>query len=93
MRPQAISGIGAGLTAALCTNPLDVGRARLQVLNHHGDGATIRSTSGALWRREGVRGFFRGVTARMGKCISGARARRSCNIMNTWLSDYISSCT
>ncbi len=65
MRPQAISGIGAGLTAALCTNPLDVVRARLQVLNHHGDGATIRSTSGALWRREGVRGFFRGVTARM----------------------------
>jgi solute carrier family 25 protein 44 len=60
---QVAAGVVTGCTTSFLTNPLDVVKTRVQV---DGDGGvTWRGTVRALYRREGVRGFFRGVGPRM----------------------------
>lgn len=60
---QAGSGAGAGVVAAVTTNPLDVIRAQLQVFGVKGQ--TMLFTVKKLHREEGYRGFMKGVTARI----------------------------
>jgi hypothetical protein len=59
------AGAFAGLSAALLTNPMDVARTRLQVLEHHRRQNFVGLLA-ELVREEGLRGLMRGVKARMG---------------------------
>eukprot|EP00793_Prasinoderma_coloniale_P006622 PRCOL_00001452-RA len=69
---QAAAGFCAGLTSGTLTNPLDVIKTRLQVLQDSGGSEsggggkrmTIRSVASDLWRAEGVAGFTRGIVPR-----------------------------
>uniref|UniRef100_H2ZH07 Mitoferrin-1 n=1 Tax=Ciona savignyi TaxID=51511 RepID=H2ZH07_CIOSA len=62
-----MSGGFAGGAAAFVTNPLDVCRTLLNTQQHNSDG-TVRGLRQAIvmvYRTDGLRTFFRGVTARM----------------------------
>ena len=64
---QVMSGVGAGCTNAMLTNPLDVVKTRLQVravavgMAPPTVGVVVRD----LYQAAGVKGFFRGVVPRM----------------------------
>ncbi|EGD81017.1 hypothetical protein PTSG_10960 [Salpingoeca rosetta] len=62
---QALAGAMAGAITAVTTNPLDVVRARLQVEGRAGDKRGWATIFGELWKEEGVRGLFKGVSARV----------------------------
>eukprot|EP00730_Choanoeca_flexa_P008657 TRINITY_DN12517_c2_g3_i4.p1 TRINITY_DN12517_c2_g3~~TRINITY_DN12517_c2_g3_i4.p1 ORF type:complete len:320 (+),score=68.08 TRINITY_DN12517_c2_g3_i4:186-1145(+) len=62
---QALGGSFAGVFTAVATNPLDVVRARLQVSSRVGDGMSFMSVFAQLWREEGFRSMYKGVSARM----------------------------
>ncbi|EDQ84721.1 uncharacterized protein MONBRDRAFT_34586 [Monosiga brevicollis MX1] len=62
---QSLGGSSAGVITAVVTNPLDVVRARLQVGARAGDGQTFSSILKELMKEEGIRGLYKGVTARM----------------------------
>ncbi|XP_033126200.1 solute carrier family 25 member 44-like [Anneissia japonica] len=57
---QALAGPSAGFTATTFTNPMDIVRARLQVIG----GDSIIGSFRELLHEEGVRGFTKGLTAR-----------------------------
>mmetsp|Transcript_24920 Transcript_24920/g.80269 ORF Transcript_24920/g.80269 Transcript_24920/m.80269 type:complete len:302 (+) Transcript_24920:63-968(+) len=60
---DAVSGAGAGTTAAILTNPMDVVRARLQVYGT--SSSTVWGVAQELVHAEGVRGLMKGATARV----------------------------
>ncbi|CAG9462110.1 unnamed protein product [Pedinophyceae sp. YPF-701] len=64
---QMGSGVAAGLTSGLVMTPVDCVKTRLQVLRPlPGERPpTFVSVARDLWTQEGVRGFYRGVFARM----------------------------
>jgi solute carrier family 25 protein 44 len=65
---QVLSGIVTGCTTSFLTNPLDVVKTRVQtrdVGSTRESEGTWRGTARALYAREGMRGFFRGVLPRM----------------------------
>eukprot|EP00736_Rhodelphis_marinus_P005223 Rmarinus@m.4653 len=63
---QAFSGVCAGATAACATNPLDVIKTRYQVMHNMAESknVSLKEMVENLWRKEGARGFFRGVRQR-----------------------------
>eukprot|EP00055_Hartaetosiga_balthica_P016523 m.105047 g.105047 ORF g.105047 m.105047 type:complete len:334 (-) comp9122_c0_seq3:4267-5268(-) len=63
---QALAGSMSGMITAVITNPLDVVRARLQVDGRVGDGVGWGKVFAQLWKEEGMRGMYKGVSARMG---------------------------
>lgn len=58
---QVLAGILTGCTTACITNPLDVIKTRIQT----SDGGTWKETAAGVLRRDGIKGFFRGVVPRM----------------------------
>ena len=62
---QIGAGVVTGCTTSFLTNPLDVVKTRVQVGAEGDSGVTWRGTAKALYRKEGARGFFRGVLPRM----------------------------
>ena len=60
---SSLAGCTAGVTAAVCTNPLDVLKTRLQTQSVTGS-RTYWQLGRDLFAREGWRGFFRGASAR-----------------------------
>lgn len=65
---QAFAGLLAGTTSGALTNPLDVIKTRVQVLETTGsDGArpTVTNVAQQLWREEGAAGFLRGIGPRV----------------------------
>lgn len=63
---NAVSGATAGMMAATCTNPLDVAKTRIQVLQKGapGTGSIVQMVT-HLWRQEGLQAFTRGLVARI----------------------------
>ena len=58
----------AGALATLATHPADVVKTRVQVGNvHDGLASTTSGAMVSIWRTEGPRGFFRGVSLRLAK--------------------------
>lgn len=73
-----ISGAFAGFACCLVTNPLDVAKTRLQVLDARQSEHRLRIKNG-IWpmmsdimRKEGIRGLYRGIAARLIVCIPGS---------------------
>lgn len=62
---QSISGVLAGFTTTLITNPMDTIRARLQVQRTN----SIVGTFNALWKEEGMLMFSKGLSARLVQSI------------------------
>eukprot|EP00241_Pyramimonas_parkeae_P012595 CAMPEP_0114270334 /NCGR_PEP_ID=MMETSP0058-20121206/27179_1 /TAXON_ID=36894 /ORGANISM="Pyramimonas parkeae, CCMP726" /LENGTH=298 /DNA_ID=CAMNT_0001389057 /DNA_START=257 /DNA_END=1153 /DNA_ORIENTATION=- len=64
---QVVSGLCAGLTSGLLTNPLDVIKTRLQVSQTGTDGKrpTLKGTVQELVSNHGIMGFTRGLVPRM----------------------------
>lgn len=63
-----VCGAVAGFTSAALTNPLDVIKTRLQVLqgwDARRDGSRVAAVVRSLVAEEGVRGFSKGLTARL----------------------------
>lgn len=73
---QGVAAAAAGSIAGLSTNPLDIVRARLQVLGSAaaggGNKATMWSTLVHLVREDGAAGLLKGVTARCGHMASNS---------------------
>ena len=65
------SGAGAGAIASALTNPLDVAKTLLNTRSQHKQLASEQRVAGVLnamatiYRTSGVRGYYKGVTARM----------------------------
>lgn len=63
---DAINGGIAGITAALITSPLDTTKTRLQTAPLDGlKKPSFYQVAKALYEKEGVRGFYRGASARV----------------------------
>ena len=66
-----LSGAGAGAFASVVTNPLDVAKTLLNTRTQYRDLASEQRISGMLnalitiYKTTGVKGYFRGVTARV----------------------------
>lgn len=66
-----ISGAGAGAIASFVTNPLDVAKTLLNTHSQHKDLSSeqripgVVKAMGEIYRIGGIRGYFKGVTARM----------------------------
>ena len=66
-----LSGAGAGVVAACITNPLDVAKTLLNTRQQHRTLSSEKKLRGMLnamvviFRTVGVRGYFRGITARV----------------------------
>jgi hypothetical protein len=75
---HVICGALAGLTSCLVTNPLDVVKTRLQTLDisNIANRSTIQSGMWpmlfSMFRKEGIRGLYRGLTARLMVNIPGS---------------------
>ena len=73
-----VSGALAGVCSVLVTNPLDVSRTRLQLLEYQNDKdkKALRqgffSMLGEVYRREGIHGFYKGVKPRVFVSIPGS---------------------
>lgn len=61
MHVQGICGILSGASSAVFTNPLDVIRTRIQV----GGSRSVRSVTEKLWREEGIKMLYKGLSARI----------------------------
>lgn len=59
-----LAGFTAGVTAAVCTNPLDVIKTRLQTQKSGVSARSYLQLARELYAAENWRGFFRGATAR-----------------------------
>ena len=64
---QGLSGILAGFTSVLCSNPMDVIKTRIQTMNLTPElqSHPIRTAFRCLIREEGWKGFTRGLTPRV----------------------------
>lgn len=63
-----VSSSHCAAIAAIVTHPIDVVKTRLQVLSLLGNGQRQQNAfqvAGALWQEEGIRGFSRGLSARV----------------------------
>jgi hypothetical protein len=72
------SGAFAGICAVLVTNPLDVARTRLQLLEVRNDADKSRLRNGffnlvrEVYQREGIRGLYKGAKPRIYISIPGS---------------------
>ncbi|XP_076472813.1 solute carrier family 25 member 36-A-like isoform X2 [Babylonia areolata] len=57
------SAIVAGVSAATCTNPIWLVKTRLQLDNKTTDRLTCRECIRNIYQRDGLRGFYRGLSA------------------------------
>lgn len=71
---QLIAGVSGGVVSTLCVHPLDLLKIRLSV-NDHKEGRpkyeSLRHASRTIWRVEGLRGFYQGVTP---NCVGSGSA-------------------
>jgi len=63
---NGVASVAAATTSAILTNPLDVSKTRLQVMQKQlGERKTIFTVLVSLWKEEGMKGMGRGLQARL----------------------------
>lgn len=74
-----VAGSAAGAVSAVCCFPLDLVRRRMQLADAPGGPAgaaagslrRMPSAAAAVLRRDGMRGFYRGIVPELGKVVPG----------------------
>jgi hypothetical protein len=68
---DSVSGAIAGGIATFLTNPQDVIKTRLMVVQHQDDPLSVAAASRMIWEKEGLNGFFVGASSRLVHKIPG----------------------
>jgi solute carrier family 25 phosphate transporter 23/24/25/41 len=78
-------GALAGLTAQTVCYPLDTVKRKLQLQRSKDGSRTMGNMMMTIWRKEGVRGFYSGVTANAIKIVPG-------NAVRFWVYTSLQTC-